>query len=151
MAVTFSHVTEIGAPPEIVFDLSLDIDVHLASMAESGEQVIAGVAHGKIGLGEEVTWAARHFGITWKMTSRITELEPPSRFVDQQTHGPFASFVHEHVFAPSDTGTVMTDNIRFTAPLGLLGRVAERAWLGWYLPRLIAERGEFIKQAAERG
>jgi hypothetical protein len=55
MTVEFEAVTEIGASPDVVFDLSLDIDEHLGSMADSGERAIAGVTSGKIGLGEEVT------------------------------------------------------------------------------------------------
>ncbi len=45
----------IEAPPEAIFDLSLDIDAHMASMADSNERAVAGVTSGLIGLGEEVT------------------------------------------------------------------------------------------------
>jgi hypothetical protein len=66
VTVAFVHRTMIDAPPDVVFDLSLDIDAHLASMARSGERAIAGVTTGQIGLGEEVTWRARHFGIPFR-------------------------------------------------------------------------------------
>lgn len=68
-------------------------------METSGEQAIGGVTSGSIALGETVTWRARHFGIWFTMTSRITSLERPNRFVDEQVRGPFRSFHHEHVFA----------------------------------------------------
>src|SRR5437667_12407456 len=32
-------------------------------------------------LGETVTWRARHFGVPWTVTSKITALDRPSRFV----------------------------------------------------------------------
>lgn len=67
MSVEFEHVTEIDAPVEVVFDMSLSIDVHLDSMSASRERAIAGVTSGQIGLGEQVTWRA------W-----------PHRFVDQE-------------------------------------------------------------------
>ena len=44
-------VTEIGATRERCFDLSGDIDLHLQSMAESGERAVAGKTTGLIGLG----------------------------------------------------------------------------------------------------
>jgi hypothetical protein len=44
----------------------------------------------------------------------------------------------------------MVDRITFDAPLGPVGRVVERIVLESYLERLIVERGEFIKVAAER-
>lgn len=88
----FEVTSTVSAPIEVVFDLSLDLDVHRRSMAHSRERAIGGVRAGRIGLGESVTWRARHFGIWWTMTSRIEELERPTRFVDAQTRGPFGSF-----------------------------------------------------------
>lgn len=46
MTVRFRHETRIDAPIELVFDLSLDIDAHRASMASSNERAIAGVTTG---------------------------------------------------------------------------------------------------------
>jgi len=89
MTVQFDLETFIKADPLAVFTASLDIDAHLASMEASGEEAVGGVTSGLIGLGEEVTWKARHFGVTWRMTSRITELDEPRRFVDEQVRGPF--------------------------------------------------------------
>ncbi|HEX2700140.1 MAG TPA: hypothetical protein VHM89_08065 [Acidimicrobiales bacterium] len=65
-------VSDIAAPVEVCFDLSRSIELHVESMAASAERAVAGVTSGLIGAGEEVTWAARHFGIRWRVTSRIT-------------------------------------------------------------------------------
>jgi ligand-binding SRPBCC domain-containing protein len=108
------------------------------------------VTTGRIGLGETVTWRATHFRIPFTMTSRVTELERPHRFVDEQVRGPFRSFHHEHLFEPADRGTRMLDVVRFEAPLGTIGRIVERAVLASYLQKLIAVRGEFLKAEAER-
>lgn len=149
MTVTFETTTSIAAPPAVVFDLSLNIDTHVGSQAAANERAIGGVTTGQIGLGETVTWRATHFHIPFTMTSRVTELERPRRFVDEQTRGPFRRFHHEHEFQPSETGTTMIDRISFDAPLGPLGRLVEQVALGSYLRRLIVERGEFLKAAAE--
>ncbi|MBA2281182.1 MAG: SRPBCC family protein [Actinomycetota bacterium] len=151
MTIEFAHVTTIEAPIDAVFDLSLDIDAHLASMAESGERAVAGTTTGLIGLGETVTWRARHFGIPFTMTSKVTEWDRPRRFVDEQLKGPFRRFHHEHVFDSADGVTTMTDRIRFDAPLGPLGRLVETLVLGRYLHKLIDERGQYLKATAERG
>ena len=105
---------------------------------------------GTIGLGEHVTWRAVHFGVPFTMTSQITELDRPTRFVDAQTRGPFRRFRHEHLFEQRGTNTVMIDRLDFDAPLGPIGRVVERVALGRYLERLIEERGLFLKAKAER-
>jgi len=149
MTFTFDTVTTIAASPKAVFDASLDIDAHLASMEASGEKAIAGVTSGLIGPGETVTWRAKHFGITWKMTSKITEYERPHRFVDEQVRGPFHRFYHEHRFTPDGNGTIMADSITFEAPFGLFGRAAERLILNSYLPKLIAERNSYLKTTLE--
>ncbi len=157
MTVRFACVTPIAAPPEAVFDLSLDIDEHRASMARFAERAIAGraarapvtVTTGMIGLGQEVTWRARHFGIPFRMTARIVELHRPTRFVDEQVRGPFRRFRHEHRFEATGAGTRMIDTISFDAPLGPLGQLTERLVLGRYLRDLLAQRNDHLKAAAE--
>jgi ligand-binding SRPBCC domain-containing protein len=151
VTVTFTLQTVVKAPPGRVFAASLSIDDHLASMATSGEQAIGGVTAGRIGLGQSVTWRARHFGISWTMTSQITELDEPNRFVDAQLRGPFKAFRHEHSFRPITDGTEMLDNITFRAPLGPLGWIAERVLLSWYLPHLIRQRNDYLMTSLERG
>jgi hypothetical protein len=76
--------TLIAAPAPNCFDLSLSVEAHTDSMAESGERAIAGVTSGVMKLGDTVTWRARHFGITFRMTSAITEYQRPIRFVDER-------------------------------------------------------------------
>ncbi len=91
-------VTEIGATPERCFDLSRDIDLHLQSMAESGERAVAGNPTGLIGLGEEVAWLARHFGVTHRHTSRITAFDRPGYFRDSMVVGRVRRFEHDQLF-----------------------------------------------------
>jgi ligand-binding SRPBCC domain-containing protein len=150
MTVRFEREILIDAPPELVFDLSLDIDAHRSSMPASNERAIAGVTTGRIGLGETVTWRATHFRIPFTMTSKVTTLERPRRFVDEQVRGPFRSFHHEHLFGAVGAGSRMIDRVRFDAPLGPIGGLVERAVLASYMERLIAIRGEYLKAEAQR-
>jgi ligand-binding SRPBCC domain-containing protein len=108
------------------------------------------VTSGLIGLGEEVTWQARHFGVPFRMTSRIADLDAPNRFVDEQVRGPFARFRHEHTFTPQSNGsTMMIDQVAFEAPFGPIGRLSERVLLARHLEHLIRDRAEFLKNRAE--
>jgi ligand-binding SRPBCC domain-containing protein len=143
---TFAVVTDAPVSPARLFDISLSIDAHVASMSRSGERAIAGVTTGRIGLGQTVTWRARHFGIWFTMTSEITELDDPTRFVDRQVRGPFRSFVHEHLFEPTVEGCRMTDVITVGSPI--LGRLAERVVLVPYLRRLILARNRHLVATA---
>ena len=114
-------ITPIAAPIARCFDAARDIDLHMASVAHTGELAVAGRMSGLIGLGETVTWRARHLGVVQHLTSKITAFDPPRYFQDRMVKGAFASFVHDHHFEEIDGRTTMTDVIEFRSPLGPVG------------------------------
>jgi len=142
--------TEIVAPPETCFDLARDIDFHRRTMAGTGERAVAGVTSGLIGAGEEVTWEARHFGITQRLAVRIVEFDRPHHFRDCQVRGPFRLFDHIHRFESRGDQTIMIDEIEFASPGGPIGWAVDRLVLARHLRRLIAARGEAIRDEAQR-
>ena len=139
--------TWIPSPPGLCFELSLSVDAHTASMRGSGEKIVAGRASGSMTLDDTVTWRAKHFGIPFSMTSRISAYDAPSRFVDEQVSGPFRRWWHEHRFEPVNGGTQMTDRIEFEAPAGPIGRAANRLVLTRYMTRLIQQRNSWLAEA----
>lgn len=150
MPTTIDVVTVIAAAPAVVFDLELDMDLHAASLP--GEVARAGSGRPRLELGDEVRFAARHFGLMWRVTCRITALDRPHRFVDEQFRGPFRTMRHEHVFEALDTGcTRMSDRMRITAPGGAAGSVIARLILAPYLRRLLVRRAAHIRYVAEAG
>jgi ligand-binding SRPBCC domain-containing protein len=152
VTVRLEVITTIDASAERSFDCSRDIDLHLRSMEDTGERAIAGRTSGLIGMGEDVTWRARHFGVAHEHCSRITAFDRPRHFRDSMIRGRFRSFEHDHFFAETEPGvTVMTDVIVFASPLGPLGALVDRLVLKAYLRRLIQERNAVIKEAAESG
>ncbi|RAX47193.1 cyclase [Arthrobacter sp. AQ5-06] len=144
MTVSFVSRTESALTPERLFDLARSVDAHVDSQRGAGERAVGGVTSGLIGEGQEVTWQARHFGLPLRMTSRITALEFPDSFTDEQIRGPFKFFRHVHEFQATATGSIMIDRVEFAAPLGILGRVVEDLVLRRYLQRLIAHRARFL-------
>ena len=120
-------VTRIAAPVERCFDLARSIDLHMASTDRTGEQAIAGITSGLIGLEQEVTWSGRHFGVLITHTSQITEYDRPRYFQDCMVRGSFRSFFHDHLFerqrwVNSDEGR---DALRCAVrSLGIIGREA---------------------------
>lgn len=134
----------IPAPPEQVFDLSLDVGLHLVSQSSHDERVAAGRTSGMLHEGEQITWAARHFGVRFRMTSLVFDVDRPYGFSDRQTTGPFAAFLHTHEFLPVTDGTLMRDTIEFQSPFGLLGRAVDAVIMRRHLGRVIAERNDAI-------
>src|SRR6185295_2077403 len=108
--------TDIAAPPEICFDLSRSVELHLDAAGDTGERATAGVTAGLLGLGEEVTFSARHLGVRQSHTSRITAFSRPRHFRDSMVRGAFARLDHDHFFEPTAEGTRMIDVFDFAAP-----------------------------------
>ena len=130
--------------------LSLSIDLHMESTARTGERAIAGVTRGVIGPDERVTWRGRHFGLWLTHESKITRYERPRYFRDEMVRGAFRSFRHDHWFEALANGeTLMRDELRFEAPYGVLGWVAERVVLRRYLERFLKERNGVIRRLAQ--
>ncbi len=147
--VCFDVTTSINAPIECVFDVSRDIGFHVRSLAHTGERAVAGRTEGLIGLGENVTWEARHLGVRQRMTAKIVAFDRPTYFRDEMQRGAFKAFGHDHHFEMIDGQTVMTDRLQFSAPLGPIGWIAERLFFRRYLKRLITNRAQAIRAEAE--
>jgi ligand-binding SRPBCC domain-containing protein len=150
--VRLEQVTVIQAPIERCFDLARSVEVHLAGNVHWGEEAVAeaGVTSGLVGLGERVTWRAKHFGIRFRLTSEIAAMDRPAYFQDKQVRGPFRSMVHDHFFRslPGAT-TEMKDVFCFAAPVPPLGRLVEAAILRRYMDALLQERNAVLKRIAE--
>lgn len=141
--------TTIAAPAERVFDLSLSVDLHLASAEDTGERVVGGKTSGLLGDGDSITWQARHFGIAFRLQSLVSEVNRPQRFLSIMQKGPFRSIRHEHLFSEREGVTIMTDRFYFEAPMGLLGRIAEKIALTRHMKTFLEKRNALIKQVAE--
>jgi ligand-binding SRPBCC domain-containing protein len=122
----------------------------MASTSKTEEKAIAGVTSGLIGLGERVTWQARHFGIVQTLTVEIVRFERPFTFQDKMVQGIFARLEHTHTFESlGPRQTRMRDEFLFNAPLGPLGWLAEHCFLTAYMRHFLIERNQFLKQVAE--
>jgi ligand-binding SRPBCC domain-containing protein len=141
--------TDIDAPIERVFDLARDLDLHARSMAHTGERAVGGRTTGRVELGDTVTWRARHLGLWWSLTSRITAVEAPVRFEDVQERGPFAWFRHEHRFESVGGATRMHDHWEHRSPHGPFGRIVDRFVLGQHMRSLLVTRNAALKHEAE--
>lgn len=81
--------------------------------------------------------------VRWR--TRITAWEPGRRFVDLQEAGPYRFWWHEHSFLADGTRTVMEDRVYYAPPLGILGRLAHRLFIGPTLTKVFQYRGDVIR------
>ena len=142
--------TQVCAPIDRCFDLSLSIDLELEAARDFKIRAVGGVTAGVIGLGQRVRWETKQFGIRVIHESEITRFERPNYFQDRMVRGVFRSFEHDHFFHRIDHEvTEVRDVVRFRMPFRLLGPISERLIVGPRLKRLITERNRAIKQHAE--
>lgn len=74
-----------------------------------GAKVVIKINNGPIA----IRWHARHEGY-----------DPPAKFEDVQTKGPFARWHHRHLFEEAADGTsVMHDHVTYAPPFGPLGKL----------------------------
>ncbi len=141
--------TLIHAPRSRVFDLARSIDAHRAAAGETDERAVAGITSGLIGMGQELTWEARHFGIRQRLTVRIDAFESPCHFRDVMIRGAFKAMVHDHFFDEHPSGTLMRDRFAFSSPLGPLGALVDGLVLAAYMRRFLLRRNAVLRQLAE--
>ena len=140
---------KINSTIEICFDLSRSVDLHQVSTIETNEKAIAGRTKGLIEAGEFVTWQSKYFGLTQKLTSKITVFNKPFHFRDEQQKGFFKYIIHDHYFEEHNGDIIMRDVFNFQSPFGLIGKLVDRILLTKYLRNLLLERNRIIKEYAE--
>ena len=144
------HLTTfIAAPVERVFDLSRSIEVHKHSMSKHKEEPIGERINGLLGMGEEITWKARHLLKTRILKTKITSFNRPDSFTDEQITGDFKKMKHDHFFRAIENGAIMIDLFEFEIPYSFFGRLFNHLYLTAYLRSMLEERNKLIKEVAE--
>jgi ligand-binding SRPBCC domain-containing protein len=148
---TIEIETRIAAPRERVFDLSRDVDAHAESSAFTGERIVEpGRTHGLLELGDLLTFLGRHLGVRQRVTVRITEMDPPRRYVDVGVRGALRELQHVHDFEEIDGGaTLMRDIIMWRSPFGILGRAADALFVTRHMRWFVSEKQARLKRMAE--
>ncbi len=147
--ITVTVSSRIKAPREACFDLARSVDDHVESMSGTNERVVGGKLAGLLGLNDTMTLEARHFGLRFRLTAKITELDRPHMFVDEMVEGPFKSLHHVHEFEQVGSDTLINDTMKIEAPLGILGLIAERLFLRTKFERILKTRHAHIRQKLE--
>jgi ligand-binding SRPBCC domain-containing protein len=82
-------------------------------------------------------------GVAIRWQSRIEVWEPPCRFVDLQTRGPYRYWHHEHVLEATRGGTICRDIVDYVVPGG---RILDRLFVQPDLKRIFEFRQRKLAQ-----
>lgn len=97
----------------------------------------------KIARGTLLDYRLRLRGIPLRWQSEISVWEPPHRFVDRQTKGPYSLWVHEHAFADRNGGTVVADRVEYAVPGG---RLVQKFLVAPDIERIFRHRHRALKE-----
>jgi len=64
--------------------------------------------------GTRIRYRLRLHAIPLRWESEIKVWEPPYRFVDEQTSGPYRRWIHEHQFLEHEGGTKVQDTVQYS-------------------------------------
>ncbi len=145
---TVTATTDLDTDVGTALRVNLDLDVQVVAFRRHAVHPVPGPGlrtGGRIGDGERVRWSARLLGVVpVRHTSEVTVLEDGhdrARFVDVMVSGAFASYRHRHTFTHLATGaTRQLDEMSWTSPLGVLGRLADAVVLRRVMAALLRAR-----------
>lgn len=104
---------------------------------------------GLITAGDRVLWKGWKFGLPSTHETLITAYDRPHFFQDSMARGMFSTFSHDHRFDEVDGQTLMIDIVRFSLPLGPLGKAIGKSVVVPHVLNLLMRRFQLLKRIAE--
>jgi ligand-binding SRPBCC domain-containing protein len=145
----FKYSSSINAPPETVWSFHERPDIlqlltppwqPVKIIRREGGLDVGAVSEFRILLGPiPVKWVATHI-----------ECDRYRLFVDEQTEGPMASWIHRHEFAGENGMTRLTDAIEFALPGGIIVDILLGWWVKLRLADMFRYRHEVTKRECEK-
>lgn len=97
--------------------------------------------------GLEIEYRVRPFLVPQRWVSRITRYHPPVAFVDEQLHGPYAFWRHQHSFRALDDGrTEVSDRVEYGLPFGVFGALAHALFVRRQLEAIFRFREKAVDE-----
>jgi ligand-binding SRPBCC domain-containing protein len=82
--------------------------------------------------------------LTW--VTEITKIIPNQMFIDEQRHGPYKVWHHEHFFREVENGTEVEDLVSYVMPFGPLGILIQKLHVSGELERIFNYRTNILEE-----
>jgi len=143
---TLQMTEMIDAPIDRCFLLTCSIAL---VQEELGMTPISGRTSGFVQPGDTVRWQGWQLGLHHHHASLISGYVRPTFMQDTMLAGRFRTFQHDHHLAELPNGqTELHDEVRFSLPLGLIGRLVARYIMTPHILRLMRSRFHRIRRIA---
>jgi 8-oxo-dGTP diphosphatase len=136
----------VDAPPRTVAGVLRDAAVAAEALGREGHRL---TAPGRLlAVGDEVRLAVRVLpGLRIPIRTRVTRLDPGG-MTSTLVGGPLRGLAHVVTLTPGPEGTLLRDELRWTAPFGPLGRLVDRVLVRPLVRRVLAARARAITTRA---
>lgn len=84
------------------------------------------------------------FGVPLSWVTEITHIQDQRYFVDEQRHGPYRLWHHEHHFKEVEGGVEMTDLLHYLVPFGPIGKLLNKVVVEPKIEGIFAFRARYI-------
>ena len=142
----------VQAPIDRCFQLSCSLElVH----QELGMTAVGEKKTGLVTGNDIVRWECWQLGLKHFHVSHISGFDRPVFLQDTMLDGRFKTFQHDHHFrevsakAPESTWTQLEDELRFSLPFGVVGRMVAQQIMVPHIRKLLRSRFERIRRIAE--
>jgi ligand-binding SRPBCC domain-containing protein len=83
--------------------------------------------------------------ITSDWLTEITHVVYHRYFIDEQRYGPYSLWHHRHHFEQAGHEVIMTDEVNYAIPLGIIGRFANSVFVGRMVNAIFDHRSQAIQ------
>ena len=90
-------------------------------------------------------------GVPFRWRTVIEAWDPPHRFVDVQTKGPYKLWRHTHTFDDAGADTRMSDRVEYALPFGPLGGLVQRLFVARQIESIFAHQQKIVAELFQRG
>ena len=99
--------------------------------------------------GTIIDYQIKLFNIPVHWRTLIKEYNSPNSFKDIQLNGPYQKWEHIHTFKECKNGTMMIDEITYSIPFGIIGRLMHFIWVKRELKKIFNYRYKVINEIFE--
>lgn len=98
-------------------------------------------------LGQMIGYKVKVAPFVWvNWLTEITLVEGNKRFVDDQRLGPYKVWHHTHSFEETSEGVMMTDDVVYALPFGLIGQLVHALYVKSQLKHIFDERKRLTEE-----
>ena len=107
---------------------------------------VLGKSTPEIGEGTLIDYQLKLHGLPLKWRTLIERWRPNESFVDRQLKGPYTRWEHTHAFRPLNGGTLMTDEVLYRLPMGVLGNTVAGGFVRGDVTQIFEYRKKVINE-----